>query len=78
MAIELDEATAAVLWDICNGLDNNLDDIGLHIRRAVVCLPKLEEAFAKQGYNEFAIPQIARPPIPKLIPGRKYIKPPAP
>lgn len=72
MTIELDDATAAVLWDLCDALDNNLDEIGLCIRRAVLCLPKLEAAFAEADTDLSAV---RRPTIPKLTPGRKY-KPP--
>jgi hypothetical protein len=75
MTIELDDATAAVLWDICNALDNNLEDIGFLIREAVVAKPKLEDAFARAGYNEFALASIVRPSIPKLRLGDKYEPP---
>lgn len=75
MAIELDDVTAAVLWDLCDALDNNLGDIGVLIRRAVLAKPKLEDAFARAGYNEYAMASIVRPPLPKLKAGDKY-KPP--
>ncbi len=72
MTIELDDATAVLLRDICWQLDNNVEDIGFIIREAVVCLPKLEAAFAEADTDLSAV---RRPTIPKLTPGRKY-KPP--
>lgn len=72
MTIELDDATAALLHDICFQLDNNVEDVIFIIREAVVALPKLEEAFAAAGVE---IGDVERPEIPFLKPGRKY-KPP--
>jgi hypothetical protein len=72
MAIELDNVTAAVLWDLCDALDNNLDDIGVLIRRAVLALPALNQAFADAQVDVFTID---RPPLPKLRIGDKYVPP---
>jgi hypothetical protein len=72
MTIELDDATAALLYDICFQMDNNLEGVVFVIREAIVALPKLEEAFAKAGVD---IDSVERPEIPKLKPGRKW-KPP--
>ena len=72
MTIELDDATAALLHDICFQLDNNIGDVIWIIREAVVALPVLEAALAKAGVD---LDSVERPEIPFLKPGRKY-KPP--
>lgn len=72
MTIELDDATAALLYDICWQMDNNLEGVIFVVRESVVALPKLEEAFARAGVD---IASVERPEIPRLKPGRKY-KPP--
>jgi hypothetical protein len=72
MTIELDDATAAVLLDMCTELDDNLHEIGWIIREAVLCLPALQDAFTDAGVDPATV---ERPEVPKLKPGRKY-KPP--
>ncbi len=69
MTIELDDETAAVLLDMCVELDDNLHEIGWIIREAVMCLPRITEAFASAGVDP---DNIERPEVPFLKPGRKY------
>jgi hypothetical protein len=72
VTIELDDATAVLLRDICWQLDNNVEDIGFIIREAAVALPRLDDVLIEAGID---ISAVERPDIPKLVPGRKY-KPP--
>ena len=72
MTIELDDATAALVYDICFQMDNNLEDVLFVVRESAAALPLLEAAFAKAGVD---VADVERPEIPRLKPGRKY-KPP--